>query len=128
MVATLLLAVVYLKFREKKFSLLLSSALVSLILFVFNSGSWLGLPLYGSLGVLVICVLVFEFIECLVYKNFYNFCRMLGWMLLTGLAFLVLNSYSILPYFSNFLTTDYAKLASGAAINIDWLNLMSQAS
>ena len=128
MVAVLLLAVVYIKFREKKFSLLLSSALASLILFVFNSGSWLGLPLYGSLGVLAISILVFEFIECLVGKKFYNFGRMLGWMFLTGIAFLGLNSYSILPYLSDFLATDYKVLASGAAINIDWLNLMSQSS
>lgn len=128
LVAALLLSTIYFKLRERKISLFLSTAISSLILFIFNSGSWLGLPLYGSLAILVISALVFETIVWATSKSFTNLGRLLGWLSLTGLAFLVLSSYSILPYVANFLTSDYVSLARGASINKDWLALMSQAS
>lgn len=129
-VSLLLFLAIALKFLEKKLSVLPAAILASFVFFVFGSGSWLGLPLYGSVGVTVGTLILFTFLEGLKIKNFSGTRRLLAFLFLAFAGFLFLNSYSILPYLVNFIKSDYLFLIDKGTVtaNKAWLESMSEAA
>ncbi len=57
LVGILLFLTIVFKLVDKKIALLKASILSALVFFLFNGGSLLGLPLYGSLFVIIFCFL-----------------------------------------------------------------------
>src|SRR3989344_4077971 len=125
----LLFLAIIIKFLDNKLSIFLAAILSSLVLFIFNTGSWLGSPLYGSVAVSVITLLLFTFLEGSRTKNFTKLRRLILFFPLTIIGFILLNSYSFLPYFISFVTGDYLSLLDSGVItaNKGWLEAMSQA-
>jgi hypothetical protein len=130
LIASLLILAIMFALRERKISLVLGAVLSSLILFIFNSGSWLGLPLYGSLIVIILTLVLFELIVGVRNRDFRNFGRLLVYLILTAGGFLILNSYSILPYLATFLKQDYLTLLDAGVVsqNRAWLESLSSAT
>lgn len=130
LIASLLILSVIFILRERKISLVLGVVLSSLILFVFNSGTWLGLPLYGSLIVIILTLVLFELIVGVRNRNSKNFGRLLVYLILTAGGFFILNSYSILPYLATFLKQDYLTLLDAGVVsqNRAWLESLSSAT
>lgn len=130
LIASLLILAIVFTLQERKISLVLGAILSSLVLFVFNSGSWLGLPLYGSLIVIILTLVLFELIVGVRNRNFKNFGRLLVYLILTAGGFLILNSYSILPYLATFLKQDYLTLLDATVVsqNRAWLESLSSAT
>lgn len=128
--ASLLFLTVSIKLQERKISVLLAGILSSLILFVFNSGSWLGLPLYGSFFVLVISLFIFETIRAIRRRKFSDLLRLVGYLTTTAVGFIILNAYSIFPYIVTFLKQDVFTITNSAIIaqNKAWLEMISQAT
>lgn len=113
-----------------KLSVLPAAILASFVFFIFNSGSWLGLPLYGSVGVAAGTLILFTFLECLKSKNFSKVRRLLAFLALTIIGFLLLESYAIWPYFVSFTTRDYLSLVDKGVVaaNKAWLDSVSEAT
>lgn len=130
LVALLLFLTVYIKFWQKKLSVLLAGILSSLILFVFNCGSWLGLPLYGSFFVFVISQFTFEMAKTVVLRKFRSLFRLISYFIITAVGFVFLNAYSIFPYLTTFLKQDLFAITSSEVIlqNKNWLEMISQAT
>lgn len=129
LIAALLFLTIYLKMREEKISVVAGGILSSFVFLVFNGGSWLGLPLYGGLLVLVFSILVFEIITALKEKRWTKLTRLLILYVIIGFGFLILNAYSILPYASKFLRQDYGAVTDRGVISSgkEWLENLSQA-
>jgi len=130
LVASMLFLTVYLKMRNKKISIFLAGLISSLILFFLNGGSWLGIPLYGNLFVMLLSISVFEFIMVIKKRIWRDFLRLLALFAITGAGFLILNAYSIFPYVSKFLSQDFHSATNQGVIsaNKGWLDNLSQAS
>jgi hypothetical protein len=127
LIASLLVLSIIINLLERRVSVILASLLSSLILFVFNVGSWLGAPLYGTLLVIFLTTLVYEIVRWIGTKNIGGVKRVLAYLFLTGAFSFVLNAYSILPYLNTFFKQDLNSIRSGAVIsqNKMWLESMS---
>ncbi len=115
---------------ERKIPVLLAGILSSFILFVFNSGSWWGLPLYGSFFVLVISLFIFELVRAIIRRTFSDLWRLVGYLIITAVGFVILNAYSIVPYIVTFLKHDVFTITNSAVIaqNKAWLEMISRAT
>lgn len=129
-ISILLFLTITIKFLDNKFSLLVAAILSSIVLFVFNSGSWLGSPLYASLGVGGGTLFLASLIEGIKLRNFSKSGRLLIFFFLTVIGFILLNSYSFWPYFISFTARDYLALVDWGVItaNKAWLESMSQSA
>ncbi len=128
--ASILFLLITTKIVDGKIRPLLGAILASLVLFLFNSGSWLGIPLYGGFIVLVLSYLFSELLWGIKEKSLSKFWRLILFLVLTIIGFIILNGYSILPYLSTFVSQDYSGLVSSGVIsqNKEWLRALSQAS
>lgn len=115
---------------DKKISLTGAAILSSLVFTVFNGGSWLGLPLFGGLIIIIFSLLVFFLIDDYKMRDFRRSLKLLVFLLLTGICFLALNSYSLLPYLQTFFTIDYKIIQDSPTLasNKAWLDYISQGS
>ncbi len=129
LIACILMLLILMKLRLGKIGVLKGVLVSSLVLFFFNSGSWLGLPLYGGFFVLVIVFLVFQLLTSFKDHNFDAFKKVVLFLILSGIGFVLINAYSVLPYLSTFFSHDYSQLTNPAVIdqNKDWLRSISQA-
>lgn len=127
-VSLLLFVVIVIKLLDNKLSLLPAAILTSFAFSIFNSGSWLGLPLYGSVAVTAGTLILFTFLEGLKSKSFSKVWRLFAFLFLAIIGFLLLNSYAIWPYFVSFTTTDYLSLVDKGVVtaNKAWLDAVSQ--
>ena len=130
LVAPLLFLAISLKLQERKFSVLLAGILSSFTLFFFNSGSWWGLPLYGSFFVIVISLFIFELVRAIGRRTFNDLWRLVGYLIITAIGFVILNAYSIIPYIATFMKQDVFSITNNAVIaqNKAWLEAVSQAT
>lgn len=128
--ATMLFLAIVFRVLDRRESILFSAIVTSLIFFIFNGGSWLGLPLYGGLFVVVLVVLIFTLIENWKKHDFGPLKRLVSFFGLTLIGLILLSSYSIWPYLANFIAGDYEQLLGQVAIrqNKDWLDSVSQGS
>lgn len=115
---------------DKKISLINSAILSALVFTIFNGGSWLGLPLFGGLLIIILVLLIFFLIGDFKERNFRTSFRFLLFLFLTGVFFLLLNSYSLFPYLQTFFTTDYKIVQDSFTLssNKAWLDYISQGS
>lgn len=129
-ISILLFLTITIKFLDNKLPLLVAAILSSIALFIFNSGSWLGSPLYASLGVSGGTLFLATLIEGIKLRNFSKSGRLLIFFVLTAIGFILLNSYSFWPYFISFTTRDYLALVDWGVItaNKAWLESMSQSA
>ena len=129
LVANLLLLTVLFKLNDKLIGYKKAFLYITLILFIFNCGSWLGIPLYGSMFVLVSVFSIFKIVTYLVGKNFSDLWRFVVFLLSLLVGFILINAYSIFPYFSTFLRGDASQLVNPVVIeqNKEWLRALSQA-
>lgn len=117
--------------KGKKISLIATSALSALVFTIFNGGSWLALPLFGGLLIIIIVLLLFLLIQDFKLKNFSISMRFLSFLFLTGIFFLIANSYSLIPYIQTFFVSqDYQSVQRDLTIqaNKAWLDYISQGS
>lgn len=130
LVATLLFLTIVFKFQEKKLSVLWAGILSALVLFLFNSGSWLGLPLYGSFFVFVLSLVLFEILRAVKKRKYSELVRLLMLLMATAVGAMILNAYSIFPYVATFLKQDIYAITNEGVIaqNKAWLEMISQAS
>jgi len=130
LVASLLFLAVSLKLLERKLSVLSAGILSSFILFFFNGGTWWGLPLYGSFFILVISLVIFELVRAIRRSTFSDLWRLVGYLTIAAVGFLILNAYSIIPYIVTFLKQDVFTVTNSAVIaqNKAWLEMISQAT
>ena len=112
----------------KKKPVLRSSIIFSVIFSIFNGGSWLGLPLYGSLFVAGMVYLLFAIIIAKKEKDLSYFRRTLIFCLLSFVFFVLLNMYSILPFISILISSDYAVVVGQGTIAAgkEWLIYISR--
>lgn len=130
LVATLLFLAIIFRFQEKKKSVLFYSLISASVLSIFNSGSWLGLPLYGGLIVTIFTLIIFSLIFAFKEWNFHDFYKLILLLTITAVLFVALNSYSLLPYLNTFIYKDASKLQDQGIIqaNLDWVNALSQST
>lgn len=128
LIACIFMLLILMKLSLGKLGLVKAVIFSSLTLFFFNSGSWLGLPLYGGFFVLIAVFLAFQFLISLKDRNFRIFSKILVFLVLSGIGFVLINAYSIFPYISTFISHDYSQLTNTAVIdqNKDWLRSLSQ--
>jgi len=113
---------------DKAKSVLKSSIIFSFVFSVFNGGSWLGLPLYGGLFVTSVVYLLFAFVVARKEKDFSYLKRALIFSVLNIIFFVLLNLYSILPFISTLISSDYAKVVGSGTISAgkEWLIYISR--
>lgn len=128
--ATMLFTAIIFKVLEKKMPILLGVMLSSMIFFIFNGGSLWGLPLYGGLLVMLIVLLVHTTIWGFLTKNANQIYRLLAFLFLTAIGYILINSYAIFPYFIKFSRGGASALFNQETIapNKAWLDYISQAS
>lgn len=129
LIACIFMLLILMKLSFGKLGVIKAVIFSSLMLFFFNSGSWLGLPLYGGFFVLIAVFLAFQFLISLKDKSFKVFNKILIFLILSGIGFVLINAYSIFPYISTFISHDYSQLTNTTVIdrNKDWLKSLSQA-
>ena len=129
-VATLFLFAILIKFMDEKIKPIPAAILTGLVFFIFNGGSLLGLPLYGGTFVLALTSVVYLLLKGIASKNFKPFLRLLIFYFLSAAVFLVLNSYSVLPFFDTFLNGVYTQLGDEGfiAANTEWVKSISIAA
>lgn len=104
------------------------SIIFSIVASIFNGGSWMGLPLYGGLLVAG-CVYIFvALIVSFKEKNFISLGKAISFGSMSLLFFLLLNMYSIMPFYSTIVASDYAKVVGSDTIagGKAWLDYLSR--
>ena len=126
--ALLLLLTISFKILDKKLSPIFGAFLVSVIFFLFNGGSWLGLPLYGGIGVTMLLFILYAVVTGYQKNNFSGLRRVLLFLVSSLFGYLIINSYSIIPYINTFLQGDLALLSDTGVLagNKGWLDYISQ--
>lgn len=124
----LLFMVIVFKLHDRKFKILTAAILAALVFFVFNGGGWIGLPLFGGVLIFTLVFLVLTIIEGIIKLKFEELLRLIKFLTLTSVFFLLLNSYSALPYFVTFKDADFSSLGDPnlKQANIDWIGSLSQ--
>lgn len=127
---SLLFLAILIRLFDKKISLIDASILSALVFTVFNGGSWLGLPLFGGLLIIVFSLIIFFLIYDFRLRNFNRSLKFLTFLFLAGTCFLALNSYSLFPYLQTFLKSDYKIIQDSLTLssNKAWLDYISQGS
>lgn len=116
--------------KERKGSVIKYSIIFSIFLSIFNGGSWFGLPLYGGLFVAVFVLYISILIYSLKKKEFGFLRRLSLFYLFNFVLFLLLNAYSILPYFATLGASVYRQVIDKGVIQAgsEWLNYISRGS
>ena len=116
-------------FKENS-NILKYSIMFSLMISIFNGGGWFGLPLYGGLFVIVFVAFLFVIAMGIKEKSFLNLKKLLIFYAYNLLFYVLLNAYSILPYVSTLINSDFAKVINQGTINAgyEWLNYISRGS
>lgn len=129
-IATLLLLAIVIKFVDKKITLIPASIMTGMLFFIFNGGGLLGLPLYGGTLTLILTSVVYVSLTGIVEKNFKPLKNLVIFYFLSGIAFLALNSYSLLPFLDTFLSGGYTQLGDSDFIlaNTEWVKSISIAT
>lgn len=128
--ATLLALAVFFRMRDGRFSVITAAVITSLVFSIFNGGGWFGITLYGGVAIILTVLVLTDLISGFLKGNFYKFKRTLLLVLLTTIFYSFLNTYSILAYLQNFLSSDAPRLLqeSSSEGHIDWLRYVSRAS
>lgn len=125
-----LFALLYLaeRIREKRNSPFTASVIMSIAFFVFNGGSWLGMPLYGGVAAVSLILFFYTFYLDFRIKNFAKTRGLASFLGLTLIGYILVNSYSLAPYLKTFLSGDYSQLTDTTIIrgNKGWLDYISQ--
>lgn len=127
-VETLLILTILFRLKRKQISVFTSAFLISILLVIFNGGSWLGIPLFGGLIVVVGTFLFAELVFSVKQRSFVNLKRILVTLFLSFAFLFALTTYSWLPYIGNFVKSDAQILSDQGSIsgNEAWLDNMSQ--
>lgn len=128
LIGIFLFLTIFIKLHEKKISVLKASILASLVFFIFNGGSLLALPLFGSLFSIIVSITIYYLINSFTKKDFIKLKHFLSFLLLTLLFWVMLNSYQIFPYLQNILSRSYlVDLATSSTIkSLDWVDYISR--
>lgn len=125
--ALLLFMAILFKIRSKQIGLIMGAVVAALIFTVFNGGGWIGLPLFGGTIIFTLTFLSLEIINGVLKFKLIAVFRILVFLCLTAVFFLLLNSYSIFPYFITFKLAD-ASLLNDIGIRqayIEWIGSLS---
>ncbi len=124
----LLFLAIFLKLKQRKIPLIFASLLSSLVFFVFNGGSLLGLPLFGSFFIVILGILLFDLFTSLSARNFSGLLKDLMFLALSLFFLSLLNSYQLLPYMQNIINKEFFSHTGVADVsqNSGWLNYISQ--
>lgn len=127
---SLIFLAIIIRFFDRKISLINSAIFSSLVFTLFNGGSWLGLPLFGGLLIIITVILVFLLVEDFKRRSFKESLRFLLFLGISGGLFILINSYSLLPYIQTFFVKDYQIIQSSMTLNANkaWLDYISQGS
>ena len=129
-VLLIFLAIAFRLLKERKKPVLKYSIIFVIFSSIFNGGSWFGLPLYGGLFVaglvLYLSILIYSFKK----KEYHLLRRISLFYLFNFFFFLLLNAYSILPYFATLDTSMYSQVVNKGVIQagFEWLNYISRGS
>lgn len=106
------------------------SIIFSVLLSIFNGGSWLGFPLYGGFLVSGLVVYISVLFHSLKKRKFDVLGRLSLFYLFNSILFLLFNAYSILPYFATFISSAYGQVVDKGIIQsgMEWLNYISRGS
>ncbi len=115
---------------DSRSSVLRYSIIFSLVFSVFNGGGWFGLPLYGGLLVTGLTYVFFSLFFAIKEKDRSYFVRSFVFCFLSLTFFIFLNLYSILPFVSTLINSDYAKVIDAGTISggREWLAYVSRGS
>lgn len=129
-IAGLLILTFLFKLDKKKIRYRKAFLYSVLTLLFFNCGSWFGIPLYGSLFILMIAFVMFVTTNCIANKSYKKLFKFTFFLVFLGVGFIVVNAYSILPYLSTFINSDASRLVDPTVVsqNKSWLISISQAS
>ncbi len=126
-VGILLFLIITFKFLDKKFSLVIASFLAALTFSIFNGGSLLGVSLYGNLFVVIFALIIFYLIAGIKNRNFSYLLRLISFLFLGFVLFLIFNSYQILPYLPNIINKSYiSHLGATVSQSKDWVDYISR--
>lgn len=125
--ALLLFIALVFKLRNGQIGILIAAILTSLMFSILNGGGWIGLPLYGGIIVFTLTYLGLEFVTGILKFDFKPTMKLIGFLFLTAIFFLIINSYSILPYFITFKNADSILFSDGnlKQANIEWIGSLS---
>ncbi|MBI4058788.1 hypothetical protein HY404_00955 [Candidatus Microgenomates bacterium] len=128
--ATLIFLAISLRVLTRKMEILLAAILSAIIFFVFNGGSIWGLPLYGGLIVMVLVLLLYTTIWGFLTRKFEQVYKLLTFLVLTLVGYILINSYAILPYLVKLFYGDLSNFFNESITvpNKSWLNYISQSS
>lgn len=128
LVGIMLFLTIFLNLKYGKIPILLASLLSSLTFFIFNGGSLLGLPLFGSFFVIILGILLFDLLHILSSRNFFELYKDLRFLGLSLIFIILLNSYQIFPYVTNIINKEFFSHTGVTDIsqNSGWLNYISQ--
>lgn len=129
-VSLIFLALIFKVLKARKKSIIKYSIVFSILLSIFNGGSWFGFPLYG--GFLVTCLVIYFSVLFLSLKrkNYSKLSRLSFFYVFNFVFFLFLNAYSILPYLATFSSSAYSQLVDVGTIQsgAEWLKYISRGS
>lgn len=104
------------------------SALCSLILTVFNGGGWGGLPLYGSVFVILFCFSAFY--SCIFFfsNRRKEIPHLISFNFFLAVFYVFLNAYTLLPFVSTVLTQFGSLVSAEGGISgvISWTRYLSE--
>lgn len=129
-VATMVFLAIILRVIKKKMGVFQGVCLSLILFFIFNGGSLWGLPLYGGLLVIVSVLFIHTLVWSVFIKKMDQLKRLVAFLLLVSLGFILINSYTILPSFVKFTYGEASSLFNQETIapNKAWLDYISQAS
>lgn len=128
--ATMIFTALAIRVMEKKMNILFAASLSSLTFLLFNGGSLWGLPLYGGLLIIVIVLFSHSLVFSLLTHDFSQLKKLTTFLILSGIGYVLINSYAIFPSAIKFVRGNSAELFSQESIspNKSWLNYISQSS
>ncbi len=127
MVSMFIFLTIAFKVINQKWFVFPAAILASFALTIFNSGSFLGLPLYGGFIVVVAVLILSTIIWDLKDRTLQNALRFIQFLVFTGIFFLLLNAYQILPYIPGIIHKDFQSFVpADISARIEWTNYISK--
>lgn len=128
LVSTLIFSTILIKVVVKKIPMFIAVFFTALVFTIFNSGSLLGISLYGNPILITLGLLLFYLVYDFKNRDFSHVGRLLLFLVLTIPIFILLNIYQVLPYLSSVFDKSYISHIGSETISQskEWVNYISR--
>lgn len=123
-----LVPLVFIKLMRRELSPLKAAVYINIAFFIFNAGGVLGVPLLGSVGIVTAALVIYFCIFLYAEEGLKRLKRLLLFGFWSGLIFIPLNAYWLLPFLMFFKQQFGATVQSAGGIDaaVGWAKFVSE--